>query len=491
MASSAPRKMPTEHQSLQSRGRYERLAPLARGGMAEVWTARRTSEDGEASLVALKTIRSDLAGDDEMRRMFLAEASTVGRIKHVNVVEVIEIGEQAGAPFIAMTLIEGDSLAGLLRAQAASADGPALPWPIAALLCADVAAGLHAAHSLTGEQGRPLHVVHRDVSPQNVLVGLDGVARLVDFGVAKSLGPQLRDSTPGRLKGKVGYAAPEQICGGPIDHRVDIFALGVVLWESLTGLRLFRANDVAATVERVLTLPIPPLGELLPTLPRAVIEVVERALERDPARRFSSAATMHEALSLALRTSQVTHDDVARLVAARLGPLIALRRRALEQRIEVSELPAPLEETWSSATRPHGQQHPLARRARPSRRPSTGSVLSFVFLLLGAAMALWPFNDERPAALAPSTQPLSHASALTGSSAAHMAGRVAPLVTAAPEGEALAPMERASASSAPRIVSPLTAQSPGASSSLTTPDASAHAAPRREGGIDERNPYLP
>jgi eukaryotic-like serine/threonine-protein kinase len=311
-------------------GRYELLVPLASGGMAQVWVARLAGEHGFARLVAVKTMRPEHAESDAFRRMFLDEARLAARIAHANVVEVLDLGEEGeGIVYLAMTLVEGDSVAGLLRARR-KIGARGLPHGIAARVVGDALAGLHAAHELRDDEGRPLQLVHRDVSPHNVLVGLDGIAKIADFGVAKARSRLADETEAGQVKGKFAYMAPEQLERREVDRRSDVFSTGVVLWEALTGEKLFGGIDLIDTIARIRETTIPDVREVAPDVPARIAEVTAKALERDPVRRFGSAAEMGDALEGAAREcgAVASAKDVGALVEGLCGEEIERRREA-------------------------------------------------------------------------------------------------------------------------------------------------------------------
>jgi hypothetical protein len=307
-------------------GRYELLAPLASGGMAQVWIARLAGEHGFERLVAIKTMRPEHSQNEAFRRMFLDEARLAARIAHANVVEVLDLGEDQGVVYQAMPLVEGDSIAGLLvRRKQLGSRG--LPPGVAARLIADALCGLHRAHQLVDEDGRSLNLVHRDVSPQNVLVGVDGVAKIADFGVAKARLRLADETEAGQVKGKFAYMAPEQLERRTVDRRADVFSVGVVLWESLTGKRLFGGIDLLDTIAKVREAPIPDPRTRQPAIPEALAEATMRALSRDPSLRFETAAAMSAAVEDAAR------DGGVMTTARELGVLVAdLCREELERR---------------------------------------------------------------------------------------------------------------------------------------------------------------
>jgi eukaryotic-like serine/threonine-protein kinase len=318
-------------------GRYELLASLGAGGMGQVWLAEQSGDVGFRKLVALKVILPEQAGSGSVRRMFLDEASIASRIRHANVVEVLDLGEQGERLYQAMTFIEGASLGALLRARGAAPSG------VAVRVLVDALRGLHAAHELRDDDGVRLNLVHRDVSPQNILIGLDGVAKIADFGVAKALGRLTETTQAGRWKGKLRYVAPEQLDGKPATIHGDIFSAGVVLWEALTGIALFSTADRFEKETRARN-----AREVAPNVPMPLAAVAARALELSPAARFATAHEMADALEAAAREAgcAANHSDVAALVEASMAPSLAAYRDVVRARRRGEPLPV--------ARLPHG-----------------------------------------------------------------------------------------------------------------------------------------
>jgi serine/threonine-protein kinase len=278
-------------------GNYEPLLELASGGMATVYIARQLGAAGFERIVVVKRVHRHLLGDRDFYRMFLDEAKVASLVRHPNVVPVIDTVEQEGELFLVMDYVESTALSTLLRA--ASEDGDRLPPSIACRILGDTLAGLHAAHEATDMRGERLEIIHRDVSPQNVIVGVDGTSRLIDFGVAKAV-HRLSETKSGSLKGKLAYMSPEQAMGDEIDRRVDVFAAGVALHEALTGRRLFHGENDLDTMRRITEMAVPDPSAIAPGLPRALDAVVQRALVRDPAGRFQTAADFLDALEAAI-----------------------------------------------------------------------------------------------------------------------------------------------------------------------------------------------
>jgi eukaryotic-like serine/threonine-protein kinase len=316
--------------------RFELIAELASGGMATVYLARLGGVGGFQRFVAIKRLHPHLAREGEFVDMFLDEARLAARIHHPNVVPILEIGESKDGYYLVMEYIEGDTAARLLARSVQA--GRKLPTAMGLRIVIDTLTGLHAAHELTDDERRPLRLVHRDVSPQNVLVGVDGVARITDFGVARAA-TRLSTTRSGQLKGKLAYMAPEQARGGDIDRRADIFAAGAVMWELLAAKRLFKGEGEAETLNRVLFEPIPSLRVFEPSIPPAIEQICMCALSRDPAQRFPSAADMADALERRARSLNclASAREVAAYVDAIIGQEISQQREAVRAWLARSE----------------------------------------------------------------------------------------------------------------------------------------------------------
>ena len=261
--------------------------------MATVHLARMEGSAGFEKLVAVKTIHPHLASDRQFVEMFLDEARIASQVNHPNVCTVFDFGEAEGSYYMAMELVQGVSLHEAIEAVVALRDETiGRMFPIyAARLLSDASEGLHAAHEQTGPRGQSLGIVHRDVSPQNLLITFEGAVKVTDFGCAKAI-QRVSQTSTGMLKGKVGYAAPEQMRPGPIDRRADVWALGVCLWECLTFQRLFRRETDVQTALAVLQDPIPYAAEGRSWVPTELADIAARALERDPDARYATARDM-------------------------------------------------------------------------------------------------------------------------------------------------------------------------------------------------------
>lgn len=273
-------------------GPYEVRAKMGEGGMAIVYLGRKVAEGPGPDLVAIKMIRDELARGPEFVTMFMDEAKLVERLRHPNVVRYFELGREGPHLYLAMELLLGQSLFGLW--QACRARKVRLRYDHIAWICARVADGLHHAHDLADDQGRPLGIVHRDVNATNVIVTYDGEVKVIDFGLAKAA-HRASKTAAGVVKGKVAYMSPEQAVGRPVDRRTDVFALGIMLWELGCDRRLFRSGDDADDVEtlrRVDAAEVPDATKLVADFPPELWRIARKALARDPDRRYPTAAAI-------------------------------------------------------------------------------------------------------------------------------------------------------------------------------------------------------
>jgi eukaryotic-like serine/threonine-protein kinase len=308
--------------------RFELIAELASGGMGTVFLARLGGAGGFQRLYAIKRLHEHLARHAEFIEMFLDEARLAARIHHPNVVPILEIGTTDAGYYLVMEYVEGDT-AGHLFYSATQEKKPVSPR-VAIRIVLDALAGLHAAHEGTDDEGRQLEIVHRDVSPHNILVSVDGVARITDFGIARAAS-RLAVTRTGQLKGKIAYMAPEQARSEKIDRRADVFAMGICLWEMLAGRRLFKAEAEGETLNRLLYEPIPTVRSVDPEVPRELDEICAKALARDLDKRFATAAEFSDALENAARELDWlgSHREVAACMADVLGRDISERRADL------------------------------------------------------------------------------------------------------------------------------------------------------------------
>jgi hypothetical protein len=304
-------------------GRYQVLRHLATGGMAEVLLASVPDHDGRPYHVVVKRIHGERARDERFVRMFLDEASLAAVLQHPNIVRVFEIGEQQGEYFFAMEYVHGEDLRRVLLEVNRQHDK--LPLAQVLAITSAVALGLHYAHEARGADGQPLGLVHRDVSPANILVGYDGSVKVADFGIAKAT-LHSAETRSGTLKGKVSYLSPEQVTGRAIDRRSDVFALGIVLYEIVTARRLFKGDNDFLTMSSIVQGDIPKPSLHRPDLPKPLEDIIMKALATEPDKRYSTADDLRLALerfmnSTGLRTTASgIADYMKKLFAARPMP---------------------------------------------------------------------------------------------------------------------------------------------------------------------------
>jgi serine/threonine protein kinase len=307
-------------------GRYALYGEIASGGMATVHFGRLLGAVGFSRTVAIKRLHPHLAKDPEFVSMFLDEARLAARIRHPNVVQTLDVVALEGELFLVLDYVQGESLAQLVRPS--EIEQSPIPLDIVSGIICGALLGLHAAHEATNEQGEPLHIVHRDVSPQNILVGADGVPRVLDFGVAKAKG-RVQTTREGQLKGKLAYMAPEQLSARPVDRRTDVYAMGVVFWEALTLQRLFGGESEADTFRRVLLGDVAPPSSLVPTVPKDFDEIVGRALAQGPPERFDTARDMALAIEKIVPMASATR--VGEWLEGLAGHRLALRAKVIAQ----------------------------------------------------------------------------------------------------------------------------------------------------------------
>jgi len=381
-----------------SPGKFQPIVKLGQGGMAEVYLALANGPAGFNKLLVLKLLREDLAEDPEILQMFLDEARLAARLEHENLVHTYETGKLEGRYFIAMEYLQGQSLIRLRRRL------PNLPLELGLWIMAQALAGLHYAHELKGPAGQPLHVVHRDVSPANIMVTYDGHVKLLDFGIAKAASAE-SSTRVGVFKGKMGYSAPEQLRAGEVDRRADIFAAGVTLWEVLVGRRLLASEDLKSSLRQRLA-GTENLRHGAEHVPEALLAICERAMARDPEERFATALEMTEAIELLLpatiyrdaprKLSQLLshsfQEDRARVQALTdecLREAIAARRAGLAPSL-IPEMPPD----WATMTRKLSTV-PVPDDSSASRRAWGAAALAGVALT--GALAGWVLAQRMPA----------------------------------------------------------------------------------------------
>jgi tRNA A-37 threonylcarbamoyl transferase component Bud32 len=342
-------------------GKYKLVRLIASGGMAEVYLARQAGAAGFEKLVCLKRILPHLARDKQFVEMFLNEARLAARLDHPNIVSIFDLGEANGNYFIAMEFIDGPSLRA--AAKRAQERGERLPIPEIVKIISMAAGGLHHAHDLTDAEGRPLGLVHRDISPDNILVHRNGAAKVVDFGIAKAANSSAFTRT-GTLKGKVAYMPPEQLRGDPLDRRTDVFALGVVLYEMLAGKRPWPADSDVSLIGKIMTDDPAPLATLRPDAPAGLTPILDRALAKDREVRYPSCHDIQVELEALLVSLGQT------ITAARISDFAKAYAEPIAAPDEVSGAAMQALEAEMNGT---GAVRPLAGRRTPAqpREPRT------------------------------------------------------------------------------------------------------------------------
>jgi len=469
--------------------RYELVGEIASGGMATVYLARLTGVGGFQRFVAMKRLHPHLASEKEFVEMFLDEARIAARIHHPNVVPILEVGASAVGYYLVMEYIEGDTLARLLARAATRSKR--LPVGIALRIALDMLAGLHAAHELRDDAGEPVQLVHRDVSPQNVLVGVDGIARITDFGVARAAS-RLTATRVGQLKGKIAYMAPEQAAGEEsIDRRADVFAAGIVVWEELAAKRLFKAENEAATLSRVMSEPVPALTTLVPGLSTELSNVVMRALDRNADQRFASCAQFADALEAAATGKEriATPRELAAYVTEVLGDEVLAQREAVRAWIARSE---PSQVGLNAPNTPSTSVSAAAMSVDPTQAGTLtqntgpkGRSPAWLFLLVALLLLLVGGGSFLFARKTGPHQPIS-ASAAPVAAAAGAPPSATPVESSEPPA-ATAPAAPVEPSAAPAPVPRPVLQRPRA---IGAPDVNAKK-PKKKGDddVDLRNPY--
>ncbi len=336
--------------------RYELLCPIAEGGMASLWVARQRGKHGFAKLVAIKTILPKFASDIRFQEMFLDEARIASRIEHANVAQIFDLGEENEILYLVMEYVEGDALSKLNRA--CQREGIRIPTGVILRVLADTCAGLHEAHDFKDESGASLEIVHRDVSPHNILVSSKGTAKLIDFGIATARSRAGAETSSGVLKGKIQYMAPEQALGQKVDRRADIWAIGAILYTLLAGKPPFEGENPLATLHL--------LGSGRPPMPLpssvhpAISTIVRRAMSFAVDQRYATAAELRDAIERAMVAAQCTTTvtEVAAFANEHLAERMEKRRHAIESALAAAaerERNNPPEDRRSSSLMPRTQ----------------------------------------------------------------------------------------------------------------------------------------
>ncbi len=374
--------------SIETFGDYQLIRRLATGGMAQIYLARKQGLEGFSKFNVVKRILPHLSENDEFVKMFLDEARIAARLDHPNIVQIFDFGAADDTYFIAMEYIHGEDVRRVWKA--AEAAGRTIPVPLVCRIISDASAGLDYAHGYTDPSGLALNIVHRDVSPQNILVTFEGGVKVVDFGIAKAA-DQATVTRSGVLKGKYSYMSPEQAAGQRVDRRTDVFALGVVMYELLTGERLFKRSNDILTLNAVAECEVPPPSTLVPGIPPDLDAIVLRALAKHPQDRFQEAGQLRLALEDWLTEHRQPGSNahlsgfMKELFADRLaeeresGPAMMEELRSSAE--DVPSSPRSRSSTGGPRVRPGGEQTASARperaspsqpslRLRPRSRPS-------------------------------------------------------------------------------------------------------------------------
>jgi serine/threonine-protein kinase len=368
----------------QKIGRYELLSKLATGGMGEIFLARLAGEGGFEKLIVLKRLLPELVASEHFVAMFLDEARIAAKLSHPNVCEVYELGNVDGQYFIAMQYLEGVPFTEAMRRDDAGDETTFLTLVASSLQQA--CEGLHHAHELTGTDGELLQLVHRDVSPSNLFVTTDGQTKVLDFGIAKARGATSQ-TEQGMIKGKYAYMSPEQVRGEELDRRSDVFALGIVLFEAITGTRLFKRDSDYLVAKAILEEPIPRADAVRSTVPEALADVTARALARDRDERWASARELGAAVAAALEPMPAV--EIGAVVRRRFADELSTKRAEYEAASALAEAATlPLE----APTRYIGPPRTASRRRGLA-------VALFGLVAIAAVAAVWAMRagNAKPA----------------------------------------------------------------------------------------------
>jgi eukaryotic-like serine/threonine-protein kinase len=363
-------------------GRYAIFDEIASGGMATVYLGRLSGSGGFARTVAIKRLHAQFAKDPEFVAMFLDEARLAARIRHPNVVPTLDVVASSGEVFLVMEYVQGEALGRLVRRL--TSRGERVPVPMVLRILSDALQGLHAAHEARDERGLALQIVHRDVTPQNILVGVDGVARLLDFGVAKAAG-RAQTTREGQIKGKLAYMAPEQLMGMGVTRETDLYAASVVLWELLAGRRLFSGGSEVDVVAQVLRREIARPSTIVPDVPKVLDDLVMKGLASKAEDRFASAREMCVALG-ACGLAEAPSIAVGEWVEALAADAIAERSAKIAV-IETHPGRAVSNDSLRPALPdPRAREAPAGGPLAPTVRPPSGETPNPVTVTMNTAV---------------------------------------------------------------------------------------------------------
>ncbi len=418
-------------------GRYVLFDEIASGGMATIHFGRLVGPVGFSRTVAIKRLHAQYAKDAEFVAMFLDEARLAARIRHPNVVPTLDVVQADGELLLVMEYVQGEALSKLIRWSTSS--GTRAPLTIVSAILSGMLHGLHAAHEAKGERGEALNIVHRDVSPQNILVGVDGVPRLLDFGVAKAT-QRVQSTRDGQVKGKLSYMAPEQISSDVVDRRADIFSAGVVLWEALTGQRLFAGATDARVIAKILAVDVMPPSQLVAGLPAVFDEICMRALAREPDKRYATAREM--ALAIERASPLANASDISVWVDSLAHDSIEARAARVHEIESRSNVFARVDGDASSSS---GFDALAVSQRRPSQTRTAATVIFAIVVVIGAVavgFVIASHNKTTPTATSVASPPPA-----TTTQAAPPIQTIAPAATATTIAQTTA---AASATSAPQ-----------------------------------------
>lgn len=428
-------------------GKYELVSRLAAGGMAEIFLARTKSIQGFEKYLVIKRILGHRTQDPEFVRMFLDEARVAATLDHPNIVQIYDVGHVDNEYFIAMEYLRGHNLIEIVRAGAKLGYAkPPLEHVVSTLT--QVCAGLHYAHEKRDFEGRSLEIVHRDVTPQNVVVSFDGSVKVVDFGIAKAATREV-ETLAGTLKGKIGYMSPEQCKGGNVDRRSDIFAVGIILFELTTGKRLYHERSDFDTLKKIIEGPVPSPRDLLPFYPAFLNAIVVRCLQKNPDDRYQTARDLHADLDAFARDNQLVTGTVPlsqymeRIYADELATHKSADAAAMATAAQVTMTGSSASYLGESSRRTSSPiATPLAEARRQHMlRLGLQAAIAVLLVLLGGGVVFW---QTRRADLA-------RQQTATPATAAVPAAQPA---AASPTGAATAPKTTAPAAGAPAVAAP-------------------------------------
>ena len=378
-------------------GRYEVISHLATGGMAQIYLARQTGLGSFERHVVLKTILRERATDHRFVTMFLDEAKLAATLNHQNVAQVYEVDQADGAYFMAMEYVHGENARAILETTLRR--GWTVPLELAVMIVSGAAAGLHHAHERRGKNGQPLNIVHRDVSPANIMVGFDGSVKVLDFGIAKAE-ERATKTVGGTIKGKYGYMSPEQCKGKQIDRRSDIFALGIVLYELTTLRRAFKGKDDFETMKRIVSGDVVLPSVAVPGYPRELEAIVLTAMANDPGARFQTAQELIEALDAFTVRAKLTGSNTAmgrfmvQLFGAKKEPWVEAHANDEKTEISIEREPDPDENEKTALIEPHERPEPEVRVASDRAQTVPEPALQAAVVQDAAA---WQATDAPPA----------------------------------------------------------------------------------------------